>query len=148
MNVDISPGRYQSDSSEPCYWARLSALSDDVEDIIANRVSEGLSVADIEPTDIGFESSGCGQWRPYLPPAAPATEFGSGDFVVGSDIEPGIYSTEGGEGCAWRRVSSFTADSDDIIAIELPEGRTEVEIMASDVGFLSDRCGTWVRQSP
>jgi len=144
VNVDIAPGRYQSESSEFCYWARLS---DDSDALISNSIVEdGVSIVDIQPSDVGFESSGCGTWHEYAPPREPATTFESGVFVVGSDIVPGVYATDGGESCAWRRLAEFTADGEDIIDIDLPEGPATVEILASDEGFSSVRCGAWTLQ--
>jgi hypothetical protein len=61
--LDIQPGTYRnSDSSEGCYWARLSGFSGEVDDIIADGNSFELVVVTISDIDVGFESVGCGSW--------------------------------------------------------------------------------------
>lgn len=65
---DIEPGDYQATvpaDSPLCYWERLSAISGEVGDIIANGVAEPgdhLTVTLLD-SDKAFSSSGCGPWR-------------------------------------------------------------------------------------
>lgn len=62
VDVDIAPGTYRAEGggSRSCYWARLSGFSGD--DIITNDIGDGPRIVEIQPSDAGFESSGCGQW--------------------------------------------------------------------------------------
>ena len=53
--------------------------------------------------------------------AQPARSFGPGTHLVGSDIEPGLYRSEG-EVTYFERLSGLSGESGDIIA---NEGRSE-----------------------
>lgn len=75
-----------------------------------------------------------------------SSTFGDGTWVVGEDIEPGTYRSEGGDYCYWERLSGLSGEFDDIIANELTEGQAVVQISESDVAFKSQDCGTWTRQ--
>lgn len=70
-----------------------------------------------------------------------ANTFGDGIHIVGTDIQPGTYRAEGTESCYWARLSGFSGD--DIITNDIGDGTRIVEILATDVGFESSRCGTW-----
>lgn len=143
VNVDVAPGRYQAPGSDFCYWERLSAANNDLDNLISNAIIHGPAVADIVATDVAFSSQGCGTWAPYVAPPAPATTFGTGAYVVGSDIAPGTYEANGGTDCYWRRLGSFTADFEDLLAIENMTQPGTVVIEATDVGFEASECGTW-----
>jgi len=78
-------------------------------------------------------------------PSTPGTTFGDGMQVVGTDISPGTYRTDGGDGCYWERLSGFSGSFDDIIANDNPTGQVVVTIAASDAAFSAQRCGTWTR---
>ena len=62
----VVPGTYQSSASAGagCYWARLEGFtSSGSTDIIANSFSYAARpIVTISPTDLGFESDGCGSW--------------------------------------------------------------------------------------
>ncbi|MEZ4504155.1 MAG: trypsin-like peptidase domain-containing protein [Dehalococcoidia bacterium] len=71
VGVDIDPGTYtNSDSSNFCYWERLSGFTEDTflgyghvtEDIIDSGVSFELQTVAIQPSDAGFFALDCGQW--------------------------------------------------------------------------------------
>ncbi len=75
------------------------------------------------------------------------TQFGDGTWVVGQDIEPGVYRNSGdGSLCYWERLSGLSREFGDIIANGVPDGPTVVEISGSDVAFSSQGCGTWTQQ--
>jgi hypothetical protein len=76
--------------------------------------------------------------------------FSDGVWVVGEDIEPGIYRTQGpGDGewdlCYWARLSGLTGDFEELIVNGIPEGPASVEILPTDVAFETSGCGEWVR---
>ncbi len=141
VGTDMQPGRYTSHGAH-CYWERLAGLSGDFDDIIVNGNSEAQAIVEIVPGDVAFNSSGCGRWTIYQPPAAPVSEFGPGDWVVGEQILPGTYRS-GGELCYWERASGFTHDFGEIVTNAVPEGQAVVEIPPGDVRFTSVGCGTW-----
>ena len=64
VGVDIVAGLYHSDGGgDFCYWERKSGFGGTLDEIIANGLTEGgpVSVA-IAPSDVGFETQGCGTW--------------------------------------------------------------------------------------
>jgi len=63
VGTGIQPGTYQnSDSSQGCYWERLSGFGGTVEEIIANGFTYGPAVVTVSSTDAGFTSARCGFW--------------------------------------------------------------------------------------
>jgi hypothetical protein len=62
VNQDIAPGRYRNDGGSSCYWERLSGLSGDFGDLIANDLPTGPAIVDIASTDVAFSTQGCGTW--------------------------------------------------------------------------------------
>lgn len=67
-----------------------------------------------------------------------------GTYRVGTQIKPGLYKATGaGRGCYWERTSGFSGGLDDINANYFGTANTYVRILASDVGFKTDECGTW-----
>ncbi|WP_205324099.1 IgG-binding virulence factor TspB family protein [Glycomyces sp. YM15] len=68
VGEDIEPGTYSTtvpDDSYGCYWERLSGFSGELDDIIANGITEpGLqTTVTIESSDEGFTSQDCGTWE-------------------------------------------------------------------------------------
>jgi hypothetical protein len=64
----VAPGLWRNnDSSESCYWERLSGFSWQLKDIIANEISNSIQTVRIGAGDVGFHASRCGTWR-YLGP--------------------------------------------------------------------------------
>ena len=105
----------------------------------------------------GFKQSGClpfwqdpGPFAKNL--AVPGQPFGQGDFKVGPEVAPGIYSSPGAptanpkRGCFWARPSGFGGTLAEVIQNSVSTSGTQtVTIDASDVGFTSDNCGTWTK---
>ncbi|MGY1714191.1 hypothetical protein ACI78R_07025 [Geodermatophilus sp. SYSU D01106] len=81
------------------------------------------------------------QPSPELPPEPPG--FGDGTYMVGTDIQPGLYRSDGGSGCSWKRLSDVSGDYDAVLAWEFADGQTYVEILPTDVAFSTDDCGRW-----
>ena len=70
-------------------------------------------------------------------------EYGPGIYVVGDDIEPGIYRSEGGV-IYFARLSGFSGELDDILANgALPSGPVYVEIKSTDAAFKTEGSGKW-----
>lgn len=148
VGEDIDPGIYRSTAQDPfCYWARLSGLGGEIDDIIANG-SNAPEIVLIGSDDVAFETQGCGPWVDVEEtfPDEPATSFEDGTYVVGEHIEPGSYQAEDdddGDFCYWARLSDFEHGVDGI-----PEHGTEaatIEIQSDDVGFTTFGCGTWTQ---
>ncbi len=77
-------------------------------------------------------------------PKGPATSFGDGTHVVGTDIVAGTYKATPSSTCYWARLSS-TEDEGDVIANHFAEGPTTVTIKKGDAAFVSQRCGQWTK---
>src|SRR5690606_38099965 len=62
--------------------------------------------------------------------------FGDGQWIVGEDIQAGVYRNDGnGNYCYWERLSGLSGSLDDVITNGLPQGPVSVEIMESDTAF-------------
>jgi hypothetical protein len=70
---------------------------------------------------------------------------GDGTYLVGSDIKPGTYRSEGKNkyGCYWARLSDTTGEGDAIIANGNAEGPAIVKIAAGDRAFQTTDCKPW-----
>lgn len=76
----------------------------------------------------------------------------AGTYVVGEDIEPGTYRTDGPADdsfsgmCYWARLSGLSGEFDELIANDAFEGQTTVEVNEGDVALeLTGEC-VWERQ--
>ena len=58
VRVAIQPGRYHTDGSDSCYWAKLS--TGDTNRIIVNNIGSGPQTVAVDSPY--FESEGCGTW--------------------------------------------------------------------------------------
>jgi hypothetical protein len=146
VGTDVQPGIYISEGSGGCYWQRLSGVSGDFDDILANGNSNDQVVIEIAASDTAFDSSNCARWTLYSAPPAPAATFGDGDWVVNEQIEAGRYRSDGGDGgCYWERASGLQHGFDDILANDNASGQAIVEISPSDRRFSSSGCGTWTK---
>jgi hypothetical protein len=142
VGEDLEPGVYLNER-DGCYWARLSAASSSFDDIIANGNVSNRTIVEISSSDVAFESSRCGQWVPYTPPATTLTSFDDGVWAVGAEISPGLYESNDVSGCYFARLSGFSGGFADLIANANIDGRAVVDTRSSDVGFESSRCGSW-----
>ncbi|MFF7647087.1 hypothetical protein [Streptomyces canus] len=75
---------------------------------------------------------------------------GDGTYVVGEDIRPGTYRTDGpGDSaipnCYWAPLSGTSGELNEIIANGNTTGPTTVTISASDEAFQTTGCKTWKR---
>ena len=79
----------------------------------------------------------------YGPTDKEASFPGDGTFLVGDDIEPGTYRTQGGAGCYWARLSDLSGSVDGILANDNASGSAIVHIKKTDKAFQSKGCGGW-----
>ncbi len=71
------------------------------------------------------------------PPPPPKDAFGGdGTFVVGSDVQPGTYKSDGGSGCYWGREDSAGKTIDNNIG----DGPSVVTIQPGDFAIKTARC--------
>jgi outer membrane murein-binding lipoprotein Lpp len=134
-------------AASSCYWARLSGFGGSTADILANSNTDGPSVVTIGPADKGFTSSRCATWTRDLSPITtdPNAPFGIGTYIVGTDIAPGTWRSDGTGSCYWARLSGFSGTTPDIRANGNVSGSFIVTISPTDKGFTSSRCGMWTK---
>ena len=69
---------------------------------------------------------------------------GDGAYLVGIDIEPGIYRAPGGSRCYWERLSGLGGEFDDLIAMDVSiDTHQIVEVKETDKAFKTRGCGEW-----
>jgi hypothetical protein len=145
VGVDIQPGLYRT-TDEVRYYARLSDVSGDFSAIIANEAStSGPAIIEINENDFAFQSSGDVLWSliddSYQPELR--TSFGDGWWIVGVDIQPGVYRTPD-DVSYYARLSGFGNEFSEIIANEASaSGNSIIEIFPTDVGFQTQGGATW-----
>lgn len=129
----------------------LEGRIDDL-DIDQQRVQEletSLAEAEAELESIREFAEEAEQAQAQAEAESEATGFGGGTHVVGTDIQPGTYRTDGPTGgvpfCYWARLSGLSGELGDIITNGNTEGPTTVQIQESDVAFESQFCRTWQR---
>lgn len=77
-------------------------------------------------------------------PAGPATTIRKdGTYLIGKDLAPGTYRSEGGSSCYWERDSDLTGGIGSIISNGLGAGQQIVTILPTDKAFKTKRCGNW-----
>lgn len=62
VGVHMEAGTYQAEGGDSCYWERLSGVSGEFDDLLANDLPGGSAVVEISSSDFAFNSSGCGEW--------------------------------------------------------------------------------------
>ena len=68
VGSEVAPGLWRNNnSSDSCYWERLSGFSWEFEDVIANELSDSIQTVQIGTADTGFHADRCGTWT-YLGP--------------------------------------------------------------------------------
>jgi hypothetical protein len=92
---------------------------------------------------------------PAPAPVAPLTTddelagtYYKGTFLVGSQIQPGIYSTQGPttqDDGQWARLSNTTGDPTAVIAHGVVNGPTTVTILPTDAAFQTTGDVVWVK---
>jgi Tfp pilus assembly protein PilN len=70
---------------------------------------------------------------------------GDGIWMVGDEVQPGIYKAQGsGSACYWARLSSL--DTTDILNNHFGSANVSVEITNSDFAFETAGCGSWIKR--
>ena len=92
-----------------------------------------------------FRTIGCAPWTSDIYPVTQTlySDFGDGDWVVGTDIGSGVWAAPGGTECHWAKVSDFSGSSDSIRATDDLAANPRVVIDPSDHGFSATGCGLW-----
>lgn len=94
-----------------------------------------------EPATDGTDEPSATETAEPEPGSVPV--FGAGALVVGEDVRPGTYRSDGPAGdCYWERVAGTSGEFEEIVA----NGNLAPEIVTvddADTGFSSQGCGDW-----
>ncbi len=144
---DIEPGIYAGKAGtevrDTCYWERLSGLSGEFADTVANDNAKGLFYVDVSQTDVAL-STRCELTDLDEVPGSQGflTQLPPGTYLVGRDIQPGNYSGEAGTGvldsCYWARLSGVSGEFSDLIANDNAQGRYFVQVGSTDFAVKFD----------
>ena len=133
VGADIQAGRYEAlEPGDDCSWQRLSGLSGEYRDVLADGNPQHRTIIDVLVDDAAVVTSGCGPWTGFQPFDEPLTEFGPGTWAIGEQILPGTYSAPGGAGCFWATVTGFDGSQTSISAIARPETGPVVVTLTTD----------------
>lgn len=80
---------------------------------------------------------------------AEGTIPGDGTFVVGNEVQPGTYKTEGEDGfaCYYARLADTSGELESIIANNSPQGPSTVTIDDTDGAFETRGCQPWTKMN-
>jgi hypothetical protein len=138
---DMTPGLYHASPTSTCYYARLRNAGDNTS-IITNENISGELTVEIKPSDGGFDSAGCGKWKPVTAGSGSrAVTFGEGIWLAGTDIAAATYHSSGSDGCRWKVVDPGTAN---IFSGDLTSGPSVVSV-SDGQSLFSMGCGTWTK---
>jgi hypothetical protein len=146
VGVDIEAGTYRLRAPATfCSFQRLRSFGGTSEDFIIDAIVPGYAVVTIKPTDLGFSSVDCGGWSSDLSAVTASKRAidGDGIYIVGTDILPGTWRSTGGKDCYWARLRGFTGVNEELLANDIVNVATTVTILPGDVGFETNRCGSW-----
>ncbi len=143
VGKELQPGLYRGrggkDFINSCYWVRLKDLSGNPDSVIANENSIGLFYVLVSKSDLVFKTDCRLTFLPALPEAVnpfPQTIL-PGMYLVGRDIQPGLYQGQGGadniDSCYWERLKDLTDSQNSIIANENSVGQFQVRIYPGDI---------------
>lgn len=145
VGSDIQPGIYRGETGtdffDSCYWARLSDLSGEFSALLANDNGIGQFYVEVLGSDFALETQCEITYLDSLP--EPPSEYPQiltpGTYIIGTDIQPGIYRGETGidplDSCYWARLSGLSGDFDSLKANDNNIGQFYVEILDSDYAF-------------
>jgi hypothetical protein len=139
VGSQLPAGTYRTTQSMSCHWDRGS---------VNNYGHGGPLIVTIAASDSTFTSTGCGQWSDDLYALkSPADAIPAGVWLVGQEVAPGTYHASplsANRECFWERDSGFGGTSSEIIDNNTSAATVSITIDASDLGFKTDGCTSWV----
>ena len=163
VGVDIAPGLWRLESeNEDCQIERLGSFGSIIATANA-RWPDAARPTDVRPptlvqilpTDAGIHMSGCSRLTNNLAPVTSSIDapFPSGHYIVGLDISPGTWMSEGvanqvnDDDCFWARLANFAPESaHSVISSGFADGPAIVTIEPTDAGFAArESCGVWTK---
>jgi len=155
VGVDIKAGTYRATGGGLCYWERRynNWGWEDEATIASGPWHAAVVLVEIHDGEYLWVEN-CGNWSPVTlgAPGRSLTTFGTGDWLVGTDVAPGTYATSGGLHCGWWRLDAAGLELEDsdagvggVLGMGLQHGgQNIVTIAPTDTVFISANCGTWV----
>lgn len=149
VGTEIQPGIYKGNTGErildSCYWERLKDLSGNSDAILANDNSIGQFYIELLAGDYAIITR-C-ELLPLDSLPAPTGDFPQeiepGTYIVGRDIESGLYEGQAGDNistsCYWERLSNVTGGSGSIIANDNSIGQYYIQVSGNDFALFT-RC--------
>lgn len=157
VGVDIQPGIYTAQRDPDvlvgtCIGVRIGDAESGYVPLASVFSDNHPTIIEISASDTRFRSAYCTEWEPYIPPAEPRDEFGTGAVLVGSDVRPGLYvaASDGTYShCSWAMppgLGGWPSDYDYRAApFDSEPKRAIVELTDAGVVFDSVGCSTWQR---
>lgn len=62
VGMDISAGTWRAQPEGGCYWSRMTGFDGELGSVIANDLPSGPAIVEILASDVGFKTTGCGEW--------------------------------------------------------------------------------------
>jgi len=144
LEAGIYMGMAGDDLFGSCYWERLSGLSGEFDDVIANDNAVGLFYIEVKATDVAL-STDCpliSLEQGPIPEESNPLIVGPGTYLVGRDIQSGRYRGQAGadilDSCYWERLSDVSGELDGIITNENATGQFFVQVAGTDFALTTD----------
>ncbi|HEY9410311.1 MAG TPA: hypothetical protein VIP77_12080 [Jiangellaceae bacterium] len=77
-------------------------------------------------------------------PPVPDTVEGDGTYVVGKQIQRGVYQNAGGPRCTWTRLTDLTGTAGSVYDRGTSPGRITLSLPEPVVAFETHGCAEWV----
>jgi hypothetical protein len=111
--------------------------------ILFNSLVTGSPVTTLAPATTSSTSSTTTSTTTTTTTTIPGS-FIDGTKVVGVNFVAGRYATSTATSCYWERLRGFSGSLSDVIANNIvSSSRVIVDVLSTDVGFKTSRCGTW-----
>jgi hypothetical protein len=148
VGSEIQPGIYKGNAGDSvfdsCYWERLKNLSGSFDAILANDNSVGQFYIEILDNDYAIQLDCDLVLLDSLP--TPTGEFLTtikpGMYLVGRDIQPGLYKGQAGNdtsaSCYWERLRNVSGGFNGIITNENSVGQFYIQVAESDFALSTD----------
>ncbi|MEY2463321.1 MAG: hypothetical protein QOH64_1459 [Acidimicrobiaceae bacterium] len=141
VGSQLPAGTYRTTHSMSCHWARQNGIAD-------SYGHGGPMIVTVHASDAGFTSESCVQWSNDLyAMKSPADPIPPGVWQVGAEVAPGTYHASplsSSRPCFWERDSGFGGTTNEIIDNNMSAAEASITIAASDAGFNTDGCTSWV----
>ena len=134
-----------SKGSVRCYWMRRDRNGTPLG---AGFSQQGPRYVQIGPADATFQTEGCEKWVQADGPfdkAVGGQVLTDGDYRVGKDIQPGVYTIPASDSCIWQRVSGWGSAGWEAIDYG-PAVRSPIVVLSTDIGLRLENCGTVYRE--